>query len=188
MPTPLPASAQRANRIAIACILGGSAVVVLFLFWLIYFHKPPPGTAVPEAASMLPAFNALCNSVAATCIAAGILFIRAGRKTAHGVSMAGAVIASALFLTGYLIYHSTHGHTVFGRTDWLRPVYLFILITHIILSVVVVPLVLSSVWFAIRRQWRLHRKISRWTYPVWLYVSVTGVVVFVMLRMLNEPL
>ncbi len=173
---------ERGTRAALGVIAGLSAAVLAFLFWLIYFQEPEGQGA---GGSVLPAFNALCNAVSATCVVLGLAFIKARRKTAHGIAMAGATLASALFLAGYIAYHNTQGHTVFTRDDWVRPLYLGILISHILLSVAVVPMVLSTLWFAVRRQWRLHRKFSRWTYPVWLYVSVTGVAVFLMLRWAN---
>jgi putative membrane protein len=98
-----------------------------------------------------------------------------------------AVVCSALFLVSYVIYHSYQGDTKFLGTGWIRPTYFFILISHIILSVVVVPMILSTLFFSATRRFQAHRKIARWTYPIWLYVSITGVTVYLFLRWLNPP-
>lgn len=182
-----PESARATGQLPLVVILTLSAAILGFLFWLIYFQEPSAGAATRET-SVLPAFNALCNAVSATCVATGIFFIKRGNRTGHGVLMVCALIASTMFLGGYITYHHLYGDTRFIRQDWIRPLYLFILASHILLSMAVVPLILSSIFFAIRRRWNSHRRVSRWTYPVWLYVSVTGVIVFFMLRYLNVPL
>lgn len=178
-----PALPPVENRQAVGVILGVSALVLAFLFYLIYWQGPQETQT--GWTTTLPGFNALCNAISATCVALGVYCIKTGRKRAHGAMMIAALIASAAFLVGYIIYHQTHGDTRFLREDWLRPVYFFILVSHIVLSMVVVPLVLCSAYFAAARRWRAHRRVGRWTYPVWLYVSVTGVLVFVFLRLLN---
>ena len=99
--------------------------------------------------------------------------------------MATAFAASSLFLIGYIIHHTVHGDTKFLTTGWLRPTYFFILITHVVLSIVVLPMVLTTLFFAATKRWSAHRALARWTWPLWLYVSVTGVLVFVFLRLLN---
>lgn len=173
------------NRIAILSILGASAGILGFLFWLIYFQEPGESAVGRDWAASLPAFNAFCNLLSSSFIVMGVFFIRRRNFKAHGVSMLLATVSSAAFLTGYIIYHQLHGDTRFTGEGWVRPVYFFILISHILLSMAVVPLVLSSLFFAATRKWSIHRKLSRWTYPVWLYVSVTGVLVFLFLRYLN---
>jgi uncharacterized membrane protein YozB (DUF420 family) len=95
--------------------------------------------------------------------------------------MIGAVISSALFLTCYLIYHYNAGRTVFRDPAWFRPIYLTILITHTILAVVIVPMVLTTLYRAARRQFDRHKKIARWTWPIWMYVSITGVIIYFLL-------
>ncbi|NDV63341.1 DUF420 domain-containing protein [Puniceicoccales bacterium CK1056] len=167
---------------AIAGILILSAAAIGFLFWIIY------GVEAGNDSSQwafLPATNALFNAISASAVITGLIFISKGNKRAHGISMGTALLASALFLVGYIIHHTVHGDTMFLTQGWLRPTYFFILITHIILSIVVLPLVLTTVFFAATRRWPAHRRIAKWTYPVWLYVSVTGVLVFVFLRHLN---
>ena len=170
------------NRRAIAVILLVSLVAIGFLFWLIY------GVETGEEAgrwAFLPATNAFFNALSASAVLTGLYHIRKGNKRAHGISMASAFTASALFLIGYIIHHTLHGDTKFLTTGWLRPTYFFVLITHIVLSIAVLPMVLTTLFFAATRRWPAHRALARWTYPVWLYVSVTGVLVFVFLRFLN---
>jgi putative membrane protein len=168
---------------AITTILIFSAAAVGFLFWIIYGVEAG-GDASQWA--FLPATNALFNAISASAVVTGLFFIHKGNKRAHGISMATALFASALFLVGYIIHHTVHGDTKFLTEGWLRPTYFFILITHILLSIVVLPLVLTTVFFAATRRWASHRRIAKWTYPIWLYVSVTGVLVFVFLRFLNQ--
>jgi putative membrane protein len=167
----------------IGFILLISAVAIGLLFWLIYGVETS-GDA--SKWSFLPATNAGFNALSATAVVIGLIHIRNGRKRAHGISMAIALAASALFLIGYIIHHTVHGDTKFLTQGWLRPTYFFILITHIVLSIAVLPMVLTTVLFAATRRWPAHRRLAKWTYPVWLYVSVTGVLVFVFLRFLNS--
>jgi putative membrane protein len=93
-----------------------------------------------------------------------------------------ATVFSALFLTSYIVYHSFHGDTPFPGHGWIRPVYFFILITHIGLSMVALPLILAALWYALRNEFPFHRRVARWTFPIWLYVSVTGVIVYFFLK------
>lgn len=167
---------------AITSILLISAAAIGFLFWIIYGVEAGDGSS---KWAFLPATNAFFNALSAAAVVTGLVFIRKGNRRAHGISMATALIASTLFLAGYILHHTLHGDTRFLTTGWLRPVYFFILITHIVLSIAVLPLVLTTVFFAVTRRWPAHRAIARWTYPAWLYVSVTGVLVFVFLRFLN---
>ena len=129
----------------------------------------------------LPAVNAVLNSLCALCLCGGYLAIRRGNRELHIRLMVTALSLAALFLVSYLIYHFRHGATKYPLDDWTRPVYLAILLTHTVLAVVNVPLVIVTVVRAARRQFDRHRKIARWTLPIWLYVSVTGVVIYLML-------
>lgn len=169
---------------AIWGILAISAAAIGLLFWLIYGVETS-GDA--SKWSFLPATNAFFNALSASAVVVGLIHIRNGRKRAHGISMSIALTASALFLIGYIIHHTVHGDTKFLTQGWLRPTYFFILITHVVLSIAVLPMVLTTVFFAATRRWTAHRRLAKWTYPVWLYVSVTGVVVFFFLRFLNAP-
>lgn len=131
--------------------------------------------------SDLPALNAALNGVATVFLLAGYFFIRSGRTAAHRTSMLAAVTASALFLVSYLVYHANAGSKPFTGTGPIRAVYFFILITHIILAAAIVPMVLVTLARALRKRFDRHAAIARWTLPIWLYVSVTGVVIYVML-------
>jgi putative membrane protein len=131
--------------------------------------------------SDLPAVNATLNSASALLLAAGYFFIRRGNVAAHRRCMVAALTTSALFLTTYLIYHYNVGSVPFTGRGWIRAVYFSILITHTILAAVIVPLVLVTLSRALRADFVRHRRIARWTLPLWFYVSVTGVVVYWML-------
>jgi putative membrane protein len=131
--------------------------------------------------SQLPTVNAALNSLSAVFLFAGFLFIRAKNISAHRACMLSAFTCSILFLVSYLIYHYQVGSVSFKGQGWLRPVYFSILITHTVLAVTVVPLASITLIRALRTKFAAHRRIARWTFPVWLYVSVTGVVVYLML-------
>lgn len=129
----------------------------------------------------LPALNAVLNSLSALLLCSGYLAIRRGRRDLHIRLMVAALSASVLFLASYLTYHYLQGSTKYARHDWTRPVYFAILLSHTILAVVNVPLVVMTVVRAARKRFDAHRRIARWALPVWLYVSVTGVAVYLML-------
>jgi uncharacterized membrane protein YozB (DUF420 family) len=135
----------------------------------------------------LPVVNASLNGVSAVCLTAGYYFIRRKNPIAHRNCMISAFVASTLFLAcyltyhGYLAYHLHRGPTRFVNPPAFRPVYLFILLTHTILAVVIVPLVLITLSRGLRRRFDLHKRIARWTWPCWMYVSVTGVIIYLLL-------
>lgn len=131
--------------------------------------------------SVFPVLNAILNASSAVLIAAGVLLIRRQRRTAHKRVMIAAVITSTLFLISYLYYHAHVGSVRFQGQGMARPLYFSILLSHTVLAATVVPLVLVTVSRALRGRFDKHRASARWTYPVWLYVSVTGVVIYVML-------
>ena len=126
----------------------------------------------------LPPLNACLNTTAAALLVAGWVNIRRRRVTAHRACMVGALAASCLFLASYLFYHARVGSVRFPGQGWIRPVYFTILITHTLLAAAIVPLVLLTLRRALRREFPRHARLARWTLPLWLYVSVTGVVVF----------
>ena len=130
----------------------------------------------------LPAVNATFNGLSAVLLMFGFYFIKRGNKIAHRNCMIAAVCSSALFLAGYLTYHFTV-KTITHFTDpaWFRPIYLTLLLTHTLLAVVVLPLVISTIVFAAKGNFESHKKIARWTWPIWMYVSVTGVVIYYLL-------
>ena len=131
--------------------------------------------------SQLPALNATLNSISAILLVTGYFFIRLKNIKAHRVCMISAFGASALFLISYLTYHYYHGATKFPGQGAVRAVYFFILITHTILAVAVAPMVLVTFSRALKERFDSHRRVARWTLPIWLYVSVTGVIVYLML-------
>lgn len=156
-----------------------SAVALSGLGWLLLLHRGANGEL---DVSFMPAVNAALNATSAACLTAGWLAIRAKRQRVHKFLMVSAFAASALFLVGYLAYHYVHGDTRYQGTGTLRTVYLLVLASHVLLSMAVLPLVLTTFFFAIKGTFARHRRIARITLPIWLYVSVTGVVVFFMLR------
>jgi uncharacterized membrane protein YozB (DUF420 family) len=131
--------------------------------------------------SFLPTVNACLNTATSVLLFTGWRLVRRGRKAAHRVCMLSALGTSALFLASYLTYHYTHGTTRFGGTGVVRTIYFFILTTHTVLAVVIVPLVAITVVRALRERFDAHRRIARWTLPLWFYVSVTGVAVYLFL-------
>ena len=158
-----------------------SAGALSLLAWLLVLRRGTGGPASTDL-SFLPAVNACLNATAATLLLAGWIAIRRGSMRVHRVFMVSAFVASSLFLVCYLAYHAVHGDTRYAGTGGIRTVYLTILASHVLLSTTVVPLALTAFWFAFRREFRRHRKVTRVLWPIWLYVSVTGVVIFWMLR------
>jgi len=130
----------------------------------------------------LPAVNATLNGLSAVFLTAGFVFIKRGNKIAHRNCMITAFCTSVVFLACYLTYHATvRTVTHFVDPAWFRPIYLTILLSHTLLAVVIVPLILLTLWRAKRENFEAHKKIARWTWPLWLYVSVTGVVIYLLL-------
>jgi uncharacterized membrane protein YozB (DUF420 family) len=129
----------------------------------------------------LPTLNAILNLTSAVLLTAGGYFIKKRRIDAHRRCMIAALFVSVAFLASYLIYHYEVGSVPFAGQGWIRPVYFFILITHIILAIVILPMVLRTAYLGIRARYDKHVPIARWTFPLWLYVSVTGVMVYLML-------
>jgi uncharacterized membrane protein YozB (DUF420 family) len=134
--------------------------------------------------SSLPTLNALLNGISGLFLIAGYILIRQRKIRAHRACMLGAFTTSTLFLVSYLIYHYNVGSVSFTGTGVIRFVYFTILITHVVLAVVILPLALITLVHALREKFDRHARIARWTLPLWLYVSVTGVVVYVMLYQL----
>jgi putative membrane protein len=174
------AVAQSGTRSAIAAILAVSAAATAFLFWLIYVH---PAAASSSQYAFLPALNALLNGLSATALLIGYTFIRARNIRAHRAAMITAFGFSTLFLVSYILHHALHGDVRYPAHAALRSVYLPLLASHIVLAVVALPLVLVTFFFSLSGRIPQHRKVARWTFPLWLYVSVTGVVTYIMLRM-----
>lgn len=158
-----------------------SAAALGLLAWLLLFRTVAPGVEGPNLRFM-PAVNAVLNGTAALLLIAGRIAIAKKRPDVHRYFMVSAFAASALFLVGYLAYHAVHGDTKFGGVGAVKVVYLLVLASHVLLSMAVVPLALTAFYFAWKKAFARHVKVTRWLFPIWLYVSVTGVVVFLMLR------
>jgi uncharacterized membrane protein YozB (DUF420 family) len=131
--------------------------------------------------SIFPLINAMLNGTSAVLLTVGHNLIKRGRMAAHRAIMLTAVAASTLFLISYVYYHYHVGSVRFQGKGWSRPVYFSILISHTVLAAAIVPMVIITLTRALRERFDRHRAIARWTYPLWLYVSVTGVVIYVML-------
>jgi putative membrane protein len=156
-----------------------SAAAVAFIAFILLRERTSAGG--PDL-SFMPAVNAVFNGLSALCLCAGYVAIRNKAVQLHRLLMVTAFACSALFLVGYLSYHFVHGDTKFSGIGPIRTVYFTILISHVLLSLSVVPLALTSFYFAFTRSFGRHRKLNRVFLPIWLYVSVTGVVIFFMLR------
>lgn len=137
--------------------------------------------------SLLPHLNAALNATSGALLLAGFYFIRRRNVPAHRACMVAALLVSGLFLVSYVVYHYNYGSVRFTGQGAIRTLYFAVLVTHVILAAAIVPLVVLTVRRALRGDFARHRKIARWTYPLWLYVSVTGVVVYLMLYQLYTP-
>ena len=131
--------------------------------------------------SDLPTVNASLNTISTILLTIGFFMIRRRNIVAHRNCMIAAFVVSGLFLTSYLIYHYHAGSTPFEGSGWIRSVYFAVLIPHIILAAAILPLALITLYFALRKRFTKHRRIARWTLPIWLYVSITGIIVYWML-------
>lgn len=160
-------------------VWGLSALVVGLVMVLLSF----PGAFAVEGVdvSFLPGFHATLNGLTAVLLVLGYAQVRAGRVRGHQALMMLAFLLSCVFLISYVIYHSQAPPAHFGGEGWIRPVYFFILITHVILAPVILPLALYTILRGLRTQVGRHRRIARWTFPVWLYVAVTGVLIYVLM-------
>jgi putative membrane protein len=165
---------------AIQLIIGVSIVAVIFLFWLIYF-KPPMVTQISWITN-LSYFNALFNGLSTIFLLLGLNEIRKKQFNKHMKYMISAFISSTLFLVCYVVYYNFVGETKFMTEGVVRYIYFFILISHIILSIFVVPMILTTFFYSFSGRFNQHKKLARWTFPIWLYVSVTGVLIFIFLK------
>lgn len=138
--------------------------------------------------SSIPPLNAALNGASAILLVVGFSFILRGKILQHKICMLSAFVCSAVFLAFYVYFHLHAGIIRFGGQGWIRPVYFTILISHTILAIVDLPLVLITLTFALRSRFAKHRAIARWTFPIWLYVSVTGVVVYWLLYVAYTPI
>ena len=144
-------------------------------------------TSLDSYHSLAP-LNAILNGCATILLTAGFVFIRNGWVRAHRACMISAMGFSAVFLTSYLVYHYNVGNVRFSGEGWIRSLYFAILVPHVILAGATVPFILATLWFALRGSFKRHRRIARWVFPLWMYVSVTGVIVYLMLYRIYTPI
>lgn len=138
----------------------------------------PPLSPMIEA---LPAVNATLNGLTTLFLLTGFIFIKNQKKEAHAICMITALVLSTAFLSCYLLYHAYAGVTKFTTPGLPKYIYFFILATHVPLAMIILPFIFAAVYFAAREKFETHKKITRWLWPVWMYVSVTGVIIYVML-------
>ncbi len=175
-PAKRPSSPTQALIGILLLSLGSTA----FLFWLIYMHSAPDQAG--EELAFLPDLNALLNGLSAAALLLGYAFIRKRKINAHWRAMTLAFTFSVMFLVSYILHHALHGDVRYPAHAAFRIPYLALLASHILLAVVALPMVLTTFFFSITRRFPQHKKIARWTFPLWLYVSITGVVTWAMLR------
>lgn len=168
------------SRPAVGAIIIASGLAVSFLLWLLYMHHASADFA--GRWTFLPALDALLNGLCAIALCIGFYFIKHRNRKAHRASMLTAFAFSSAFLITYIVNHALHGDMLFPGHGLVRTVYLSILASHITFSIVALPMVLITFFFSLTGRFSMHRRIARWTFPIWLYVSVTGVVVFLFLR------
>jgi putative membrane protein len=165
----------------IAAIIGISAIASAFLAWLVYYHPPTDVTGTHLA--FLPALDAVLNALCAIFLLIGFRYIRARDITRHRNSMFAAFVVSSAFLVAYILNHVLHGDMLFPTSHpTARFIYLWILLLpHILLAVLALPMILITFFLSLTGRFPAHRKLARWTFPIWLYVSVSGVIVYAML-------
>lgn len=156
-----------------------SVVVPLLVAFLLFM--PQTGKLGDVDVTFLPKLHAVLNSLTAFALLAGYYFVKNRNVRYHRFSMVTAFVLSSFFLISYVTYHYQAAPTAFGGEGALRYFYYFVLLTHIVLAVVIVPLVLLSIYFGWSNQVERHRRVSRWTFPLWLYVAVTGVLVYMLI-------
>jgi len=132
-------------------------------------------------ASNLPTLNAILNGCSLILLIIGFIYIKRGNRTAHKRLMLLALVSSALFLTSYLIYHAEAGSTPYPYHNWTRPIYFAVLIPHVTLAAIMVPFILAAVYYALKQKFIKHTRITRWLWPVWVFVSLSGIIVYFML-------
>ncbi len=160
-----------------------STITISFLVWLIYFKTPHETSA--SWVGTLPATNALLNSISFILLCCGLFFIKTGHRALHIKCMIAATFSSFLFVISYITYHHFHGDTKFLATGSIKYIYFTILITHILLSIPLVPLVLATLWNAYKENFDTHKKLARITFPIWVYISITGVLIYLILNNFN---
>jgi len=172
-----PAKLRTPPRV-IVTILVLSAVASALICWLVYFHTPTDVTGTHLRS--LPLVNAVLNALATIALLTGFQEIRERRVLHHRASMSFAFFFSSIFLVSYIVNFTLHGETHFNRLNHWWPFYRDLLISHIVLSTIALPLILITFFLSLSGRFPAHKRLARWTFPIWLYVSVTGVVVYLM--------
>ncbi len=180
MPSPRPISLTPKQFGATNAVV--TLTAMSFLVWLIYFHD---GSGSASRAASLPLINAILNGTSASLISLGLWAIKRRKRTLHMQLMIAAFASSALFLVNYIYYHFSHGDTHFAGQGIIRPIYFAILISHVLLSMVTFPMILTSFYLGLSNRLVAHRRLAKWTWAGWMYVSVTGVVVYFMLHVIR---
>ena len=169
-------------------ILGLSVLIPGLVAYLMYAPNSEGPVALSPLQKMLPALNAIINTTVSILLILGLVLIRKKKIKLHKIVMMSALILSVFFLVSYVSYHSASGDVIYGGKGLIKIIYLIILFSHILLSIAVVPLALFSVYQGLTNQVQKHKKIVRWTWPIWLYVSVTGPIVYLMVHVFNPGL
>ncbi|MCP4521251.1 MAG: DUF420 domain-containing protein [Cytophagales bacterium] len=169
------------NDKLIYTIIGVLSVVVPLLVAVLLF-MPQFFKLSDSDFSFLPHFHAILNSSTAICLIAGLIFVKKGNHTGHKTAMYSAFALSSIFLLSYVVYHSQTESVKYGGEGTIRIIYFIILISHIVLSAVVLPLILLSIYFAVTQRLDRHKKFVKFSYPIWLYVAITGVLVYAFLQ------
>ena len=176
--TPSPAAQSDRGFFIFNAVI--SSVAISFLAWLLLIHGGVQSSGIDV--SFMPAVNATFNAISAVLLTLGFIAIRSGNKAVHQRLMVAAFASSALFLICYVAYHYIHGDTKYLGTGAMRAVYFTVLLSHVLLSVGIVPMALAAFYFAWKKRFSTHKKVTRVLLPIWLYVSVTGVAIFFLLR------
>jgi putative membrane protein len=167
----------------IATIIVVSALASALICWLVYFHTP---TDVGRThLHSLPLVNAVLNALSTIALLFGYRFIRARRIAQHRTAMFSAFFFSSIFLVSYLVNFTLHGETHFNRLSAWWPFYWKLLASHIILSIIALPLILITFFLSLTGRFPAHKRLARYTFPIWLYVSVTGVIVYLMQSLIH---
>jgi putative membrane protein len=174
--TTSPSAALRTPPSIIVAIIAVSAAASAFICWLVYFHAPTDvaGTQLRS----LPLVNAILNALSTVALLAGYRFIRARQVPQHRAAMFTAFVFSSIFLVSYLVNFTLHGETHFNRLSAWWPFYWKLLASHILLSIIALPMILITFFLSLTGRFPTHKKLARYTWPIWLYVSITGVVVY----------
>ncbi len=181
----LPAINNRPATMGVVGILLLSGAATAFLLWLLYVHHAPD--SFRNRLHFLPELNAILNALSAVALTAGFVFIRRREIARHRASMLTAFAFSSVFLVSYITNHALHGDTLYPVHNSLRTLYLTLLASHVLLSILALPIVLITFFLSLSGRFRQHKKLARWTFPLWLYVSVTGAIVYLMLHAAVGP-